>query len=106
MAQALGDNIDYVQSILSSIKQSVVVTDNDGIIETMNPATCATTGWSSEELKGKPLSQLLTSAKGAGRQDTSTASSPVASLINCEGILFDVQRRRRSCLHLQCSGPG
>jgi PAS domain S-box-containing protein len=87
MAQSLGQNIDYVQGILSSIRQSVVVTNNDGAIETVNPETCAVTGWSSEELAGRPLSQLLRATKGAGRHESPAADLTATLLMHGEGTL-------------------
>ena len=47
---------DRTQAILEAVGEAVVVTDVDGLIQYMNPAAVALTGFSSDEAKGQPWS--------------------------------------------------
>ena len=46
---------DRTQAILETVSESVVVTDLDGQVLFMNPATAALTGFSKDEVLGQPL---------------------------------------------------
>lgn len=54
---------DYLDKIIQSMADSVVVADSDGIIKTVNLATLELLGYDEEELIGKPLDMLF--AEGA-----------------------------------------
>ena len=106
MAQALGENIDYVQSILSSITQSVVVTDNDGTIATMNPATQRRHRMAFGRTDRKTA--LAVTYVNQGPRPARRADGSLSRHIAHEwrGDAGDQQRRSRASLHLQCSDPG
>ena len=50
---------NYVDNIIRSMSDCLVVTDPDGRIETVNRATVGLFGYSQEELSGKPLAVLF-----------------------------------------------
>lgn len=50
---------DYVDSIIASLGEMLLVTDHDGNILTANPATLNTLGYSESELIGMPINDLL-----------------------------------------------
>lgn len=55
--QLVGKN--YVESIIRSMIDSLIVTDLKGTIQTVNEATCRLLGYKKEELAGQPLHVVL-----------------------------------------------
>ncbi|RLA94204.1 MAG: diguanylate cyclase, partial [Deltaproteobacteria bacterium] len=54
---------DYVSNILENMIDTLVVVHLKGIIQTVNPATCALLEYKEEELVGKPITHILTEEK-------------------------------------------
>ena len=50
---------DYVDGILRTMSDTLMVLDPDGVIRTVNEAACALLGYSEEELCGKPVDVVL-----------------------------------------------
>jgi len=57
--EALFDEKEKAQVTLASIGDGVITTDAKGQIEYLNPVAAKLTGWSTEEAKGLPLSQVF-----------------------------------------------
>lgn len=54
---------DYIAKIIASMADALIVTTPTGIIKTTNPATASLFGYSTAELIGQPISQLITDEK-------------------------------------------
>ncbi|VAW38602.1 hypothetical protein MNBD_DELTA02-351 [hydrothermal vent metagenome] len=50
---------NYVDNILHSISDALIVTSDTGEIKTVNPAACALLGYVEKELKGMPIVKIL-----------------------------------------------
>lgn len=50
---------DYVDNIIHSMNESLIVVLANGAIQTVNTATCILLGYSEEELTGEPLGKIL-----------------------------------------------
>ena len=50
---------DRAQVTLRSIAEGVITTDREGLVETINPAAQAMTGWKNVEAAGKPLASVF-----------------------------------------------
>ncbi len=50
---------DYVNNILMSMRDALMVIDREGIIRTVNNAACSWLGYSDDELVGKPIHKVL-----------------------------------------------
>ena len=55
---------DYVNNILESMIDSLIVVDSRGAIQTVNRAASILLGYGQEELIGKPIDAILTTSKG------------------------------------------
>lgn len=68
----LADTLTKHRAILASARDAIVTVDEQGRIETANPATTRLFGWTAEELDGAPVSLLfapLDTGAGHGRPD-------------------------------------
>ncbi|MBF0286134.1 MAG: PAS domain S-box protein [Magnetococcales bacterium] len=54
---------NYVDRILDSMAEALLVTGRDGVIRTVNPAACQLLGWTETELRQRLLSELLDPAE-------------------------------------------
>lgn len=50
---------DYVENIIQSMSDTLIVVSPEGKIETVNPATCALSGYGEEELLGQMYDKIL-----------------------------------------------
>ncbi len=57
--QKLKEREEWLATILSSIGDAVITTDSNGLITFINPAAESLTGWNSEEVLGKELSEIF-----------------------------------------------
>ena len=53
------ESYERLSTILNSISDAVIATDNKGLITFMNPVAETLTGWEMEEVSGKPVTNLL-----------------------------------------------
>ena len=55
---------EYVQNILKSMNETLIVLAPDSNIQTVNPATCDLTGYKAEELVGEPVGKIFGETEG------------------------------------------
>lgn len=58
-ARALQEQQDWLHTTITSIGDAVVVADTDGLIKLMNRVAEKLTGWSLNEARGKPLTEVF-----------------------------------------------
>ena len=67
------ESYERLSTILNSISDAVIATDNKGLITFMNPVAETLTGWEMKEVSGKPVTNLLDIYVGnAGKLKKST----------------------------------
>lgn len=59
LTSALSKSKEYIDKIISSMADALIVTDDRGMIKTVNPATINLFGYSQSELVGSPMSMLF-----------------------------------------------
>jgi len=64
MEQKVHESREWLATIVRSICDAVITTDMEGFITSMNPAAERLSGWGFDEVKDKPLEQVLTSVGG------------------------------------------
>ena len=69
---------DRAQVTLQSIAEGVIATDEQGRIETLNPAAESLTGWTSAEARGRPLEEVFAIIDETNRR---VRINPVATLL-------------------------
>ncbi|NMF56667.1 response regulator [Pseudanabaena yagii] len=62
LTNALSKSKEYIDKIISSMADALIVTDDQGMIKTVNPATINLFGYSQSELVGSPMSMLFHNA--------------------------------------------
>jgi len=67
---------DYVDSVLSSMNEAIIVTSDDGIITRVNGATIRLLGHSEDELVGHPLDLFVDQKKGDSLESNSRTDVP------------------------------
>ena len=89
----LGNNILF-KELFSHANESIVVVDDKGVIQMMNPAAEKYFGYSSDELKGKKVEVLIPDdvAKRHQEQRSAYAKEPHARKM---GIGFDLHAKRK-----------
>lgn len=86
MERQLKDREQRLDTIIKSIGDAVVVTDNNGCIEFMNPVAEALTGWNQEEALGKNLVEILCLIN----KDTGEATENSAASLMREGAVLSL----------------
>ncbi|HHT9117690.1 MAG TPA: ammonium transporter, partial [Candidatus Hypogeohydataceae bacterium YC38] len=81
--QELSREKRYTESVIKSMKESLVVTDTQGNIRDVNPTIEALLGYKREELVGKPLSILVP------EEDVFFREQMLKSLLEGEAIIHD-----------------
>ena len=56
---ANAESYERLSTILNSVSDAVIATDQNGLITFMNPAAAILTGWVIEEVSGKPVTDIL-----------------------------------------------
>ena len=72
----------YLDIILDSIADAIIVTDGEGLVTSMNPVAESTTGWSESDAVGRPLPEVFHIVDESSRHP---ASNPVDRVL-AEGI--------------------
>ena len=80
----------YLEQVFSSMQGTLVVTDSRGVIQTVNRALLELLGYTEEELLGRPLSLICTSAELSG------TAGPEAAMHSESLALVRVETRYRS----------
>ena len=87
----------WLESVLASMSEAIVITDALGFIRSVNPATEALFGWKAAELKGKVIEKafplLAYVAEGNGR-----LSFNMALQSRSRGVATLIDRERRQLL--------
>lgn len=65
--EELRSSRDYVDNILKSMSDTLIIINRDGTIRTVNQATLDLLGYRQEELIGKPVDLIVTPLKGRGQ---------------------------------------
>ena len=77
---------DYVDRVLSSMNEAVIVTNADGIITRVNEATLRMLSYSEDELIGQPIDFIVDQQKSGALVIDSPAGMPrEAFLLSCSG---------------------
>ena len=77
---------DYVDRVLSSMNEAVIVTNADGVITRVNEATMRMLGYSEDELIGQPIDFIVDQQKSGALVIDSPAGMPrEAFLLSCNG---------------------
>jgi len=85
----------YVDNILASLAETLIVLDADGNITSINPAARDLLGYQPEELQGKPLSAVLVSDRKRSSREFNQLMSEDISHADCryrtrQGVLIPV----------------
>ena len=67
---------DYVDNILASMNDAIIVTSCEGRIKRINKATTLLLGYDEEELRGMPVDSLVDAGKSGSLTTESTAGAP------------------------------
>jgi len=67
---------DYVDSVLSSMNEAIIVTSADGIVTRVNGATTRMLGYSDDELVGHHIDLIVDQSKGGGLEANSRTDVP------------------------------
>ena len=67
---------DYVDNILASMNDAIIVTSREGRIKRINKATTLLLGYDEEELRGTPVDSLVDAGKSGSLTTESTAGAP------------------------------
>jgi diguanylate cyclase (GGDEF)-like protein/PAS domain S-box-containing protein len=67
---------DYVDSVLSSMNEAIIVTSSDGVISRVNGATTRMLGYADDELVGHHIDLIVDQKKGGALATTSMADVP------------------------------
>ena len=73
--EAIEKTNDYLQHVIDSMVSSLIVTDAQGLIQTVNHATLELLGYAAEELLGQPLSKINIENDASDRFDAVSAAS-------------------------------
>jgi PAS domain S-box-containing protein len=66
MSDALSDSLSYLDSVIKSIADPLIVTDINGKIKTVNKAALATLGYQEQEMTGSNIDKLCTYSDAEG----------------------------------------
>jgi diguanylate cyclase (GGDEF)-like protein/PAS domain S-box-containing protein len=67
---------DYVDSVLSSMNEAIIVSSVDGIIQRINRATALMLGYKAEELVQQPIEKIIDQQKGGSLDVGSSSAAP------------------------------
>lgn len=67
---------DYVDNVLASMNEAVIITSADGTIKRVNDATARMLGYTAEELLGQPLETIVEKRKGRVFEIDSPSGNP------------------------------
>ncbi len=103
---ALKINNEWLSTVLKSIGDAVIATDEAGIVKFLNPVAEELTGWSEEDAKGKPLTEIFTIQNETTREEI---ENPVEKVIK-EGSIVGLGnhtvlvKKDRSIIQIDDSG--
>jgi len=80
---------EYADNIIRSMTESLIVVSPEGIIETVNPATCALLGYEEKEIIGQPVGKVV--AEEEEEEEELFKGSGIEGLIK-KGSVRNVER--------------
>src|SRR4051812_29895999 len=80
---SLQQSEESLSATLYSIGDAVMATDQEGLVTRMNPVAERLTGWSQEEARGRPITEVFNIVNEETRQ---TVESPVVRVLR-EGLV-------------------
>ena len=93
--QALVDSASRIKAILNTVADGIISLNEEGFIETVNPATEALFGYSSKEILGRNIKVLLPEAYH-GRYDRYLANFSSKGINQNPGVGLDIEGRRKN----------
>jgi PAS domain S-box-containing protein len=84
----------WLESVIASLSDAVIVTDSLGFIRTVNPATEAMFGWKAAELTGKLIEKALPVLSFVSG-DTAKLNFTMSLAGHCRGTAMMLDRERR-----------
>lgn len=93
--QALVDSASRIKAILNTVADGIISLNEEGFIETVNPATEALFGYSSKEILGRNIKVLLPEAYH-GRYDRYLATFSSKGQKQGPGVGLDIEGRRKN----------
>ncbi|MGE0711708.1 MAG: response regulator [Planctomycetota bacterium] len=84
MERQLAEQREWLATVLRSIGDAVIATDTDGLVRVLNPVAETLTGWSEEEARGRPLSEVFKILDGTTREP---AADPVARVFESGAVV-------------------
>jgi two-component system sensor kinase FixL len=94
----------WLESVIASLPEAVIVTDALGFIRTVNPATEALFGWKAAELKGKVIESALP-VLAYHSQDRMPLNFTMALSKPTQGVATMLDRERREVRVEICASP-
>ena len=109
MRQSLRSSIvsrDYLDRLLSSMSEGVLVTSPDGRIERANPAAHEMLGYATDELTGRPIAEILANADGEALATKPTALPQETVFRRADGaplnVSYTISEMRTGAGELEC----
>ncbi len=98
--QLLSEQNEHLRVTLASIADGVITTDNDGMVQFVNPAAEAITGWQNNEAMALPIAAVFSLRDPDTGQPVKDAvrralGTPRASHVSIGGVLIDRNGWRR-----------
>jgi PAS domain S-box-containing protein len=75
---------DYLETIMQSIGDAVMVCDSSGKVSLMNPAAAEATGWTMDQAMGQPLENVF---RIINEHTKETVESPVAKVLRAGSVV-------------------
>jgi len=82
---------EYADNIIRSMTESLIVVSPQGIIETVNPATCALLGYEEKEIIGQPVGKVVAEEEEEEEEEELFKGSGIEGLIK-KGSVRNVER--------------
>ena len=82
---------EYADNIIRSMTESLIVVSPQGIIETVNPATCALLGYEQKEIVGQPVGKVVAEEEEEEEEEELFKGSGIEDLIK-KGSVQNVER--------------
>ncbi len=103
LLSALVTSKEYIDKIVNSMADALVVTNRSGRIKTVNPSTVELFGYAQEELIGKPLSQIVAD-KDFLRQQMQRKNTPLdADIIKDTEVICEKKSGEKISVAFSCS---
>ncbi|MGE3628260.1 MAG: sensor histidine kinase [Hyphomicrobiales bacterium] len=92
---------ERLRTTLDSIADAVIATDNHGLVEMMNPVAEKLTGWSVDDARGKPVSEIFHTAN-AIEPNSAGAAALASSDLDIAMVESTLTRRDGNTCPVEC----